>query len=455
MTSSPFTPLLRSLWTALGGPAGTVECAELVGATDGLPSAYGVGDAAAAQVAAATLAVAEVQAARAGSPVGRVFVDGPHVVAAFRSERYLRAVDWTLPPLWDPIAGDYETQNGGWIRLHTNYPNHRDAALRVLAASCDRSVVARSVLTWDADTLEGAVVQEGGCAARMRTVDEWRDHPQGAAVAAEPLVHLDTHSDGSEPLPLPPLRKGQAPLAGVRVVDLTRVIAGPVCTRFLAGYGADVVRIDPPGFEEPAGLVADSLAGKRRLTLDLREPNDRRAFERLLADSHVLVCGYRRDALARLGYSFEELRASRRGLAIAALDAYGWTGPWRGRRGFDSLVQMSCGIAARGAQVAGVARPTPLPAQALDHGTGYLLAAAVCRALARQLASSDVTTARLSLARTARWLVDLGETGDAAGRDFTPADAAPWLGSAQTSWGPVERVRCPGRIEGFAPTWRD
>jgi hypothetical protein len=406
-------------------------------------------------VGAATLAVAEVLAARVGSPVRRIFVDGSHVVAAFRSERYLRAVDWTPPPLWDPIAGDYETRNGGWIRLHTNYPNHRDAALRVLGTACDRSAVAGAVRTWDADALESEIVQEGGCAARMRTATEWREHPQGASVAAEPLVDHDAFAGGSERVPISPLRAEQAPLAGIRVVDLTRVISGPVCTRFLAGYGADVVRIDPPGFEEPSGLLADSMAGKQRVTLDLRETRDRREFERLLADAHVLVCGYRSDALTRLAYSPEELRASGHGLAIVSLDAYGWTGPWRGRRGFDSLVQMSCGIAARGAEVAGAARPTPLPAQALDHGTGYLLAAAVCRALARQITSGEVTTARLSLARTARWLVDLGESGDPAGKDFTPEDAAPWLVAAQTSWGPVERVRCPGRIEGFEPTWRN
>jgi hypothetical protein len=406
-------------------------------------------------VAAATLAVAEVHAARAGSPVGRVFVDGPNVVAAFRSERYLRAVGWTLPPLWDPMAGDYQTRDDGWIRLHTNYPNHRDAALRVLAVACDRSAVARAVQIWDADALETAIVQEGGCAARMRTADEWSAHPQGASVATEPLVHHDVTSGGSASPRIAPLREGQSPLAGVRIVDLTRVIAGPVCTRFLAGYGADVVRVDPPGFEEPAGLLADSMAGKRRTVLDLRETGNRRAFEELLAGAHALVCGYRSDALARLGYSPEALRASNHGLVIASIDAYGWTGPWRGRRGFDSLVQMSCGIAARGAEMAGPSMPKPLPAQALDHGTGYLLAAAVCRALARQITSGEVTTARLSLARTARWLVDLGETGDPAAKDFAPADAAPWLEPARTPWGPVERVRCPGRIDGFRPSWAE
>jgi hypothetical protein len=446
-------PVLRSLWTDLGGPIAALECVDFVGPHAGLPSAYAVGEAAAAQVAAATLAVAEVQAARTGSRIRRVRIDGPHVVAAFRSERYLRAVGWTLPPLWDPIAGDFETKDGGWIRLHTNYAHHREAALRVLGAAADRSDVARAVRAWDGEALEDAIVAKGGCAARMRTAREWGQHSQGKAVAAEPLVARDVVS-ASEPLRMSTLRDGDAPLAGVRVVDLTRVISGPVCTRFLAAFGADVVRIDPPGFHEPAGLLADSMAGKRQMTLDLHERADRHALEQLLGDAHVLVCGYRSDALARLGYSPEVLRASKPGLAIALLDAYGWTGPWRTRRGFDSLVQMSSGIAARGAELAGARRPTPLPAQALDHGTGYLLAAAICLALARQTTFGEAATVRLSLARTAKWLTDLGETGDAASADFTPADAAIWTERAETPWGLVDRVRCPGQIEGFAPAYR-
>jgi crotonobetainyl-CoA:carnitine CoA-transferase CaiB-like acyl-CoA transferase len=403
-------------------------------------------------VAAATLSAAEVLAARAGLPVRSVTVDGPHVVAAFRSERYLRAIGWTLPPLWDPVAGDFETKDGGWIRLHTNYPHHREAALRVLRARADRDAVARVVRTWDGELLEAAIVERGGCAARMRDASEWSQHPQGAAVASEPLVQRETNASVVEPAPLPPLR-GAAPLEGIRVVDLTRVIAGPVATRFLAGYGADVVRVDPPRFEEGAGLVADAMAGKRRVTLNLREPDGRRAFEGLVADAHVLVCGYRGDALARLGYSPDELRVLRPGLVIASLDAYGWTGPWRTRRGFDSLVQMSCGIAARGADLAGTRRPMPLPAQALDHGTGYLFAAAICRALTRLISSGEVTSVRVSLARTAKYLIDLGETGSLTDFDFAPSTATPWMERAETPWGPVERVRCPGRLEGFTPTW--
>jgi hypothetical protein len=413
---------------------------------------YPIAEAASAEVAAATLAVAEVHAARVGSVVRRVHVDARHAVAAFRSERYLRPLGWKLPAVWDPIAGDYESTDG-WIRLHTNYAYHRDALLRVLGVPCDRAAVEAAVRKWNVEELESAVVLAGGCAAVMRSDAAWRAHPQGIAVAGEPLVHREVSKDGAALLPIPEARDGAAPLSGVRVLDLTRVIAGPVCTRVLAAYGADVVRVDPPGFQEVFALLPETTAGKRRVALDLRARSDRAAFEQLVAEAHVLVSGYRGDALARLGYSDSDLRAKNPAILVASLDAYGWTGPWCARRGFDSLVQMSSGIALRGAQASGVVRPTPLPAQALDHGTGYLLAAAVCRALAQRISHREVTSVRLSLARTARWLMDLGETGDCRGGDLTPQDAAPWMESSETPWGRIERVRCPGRIDGFAPAW--
>jgi crotonobetainyl-CoA:carnitine CoA-transferase CaiB-like acyl-CoA transferase len=284
----------------------------------------------------------------------------------------------------------------------------------------------------------------------MRTGSEWKDHPQGAAVAAEPLVEAEAMRVDAPALPA----SGGAPLGGIRVLDLTRVIAGPVCTRFLAAYGADVLRIDPPGFEEVGALLAETTAGKRRAALDLRDARERGAFERLVASAHVLVSSYRADALERLGLSQAALRAKNPALIVASLDAYGHTGPWRARRGFDSLVQMSCGIAARGQEAAGADVPVPLPAQALDHGTGYLLAAAVCRALTRRLQRNEASVVRTSLARTAAFLADLGEAPIAGDRDFTAEDAAPWLETVESAWGPLARVRCPGQIEGTAPGWQ-
>ena len=438
---------LAHLWAALGGAPDRLLAVTFEGLSAGLPSVYAVNEGAAALVAATTLAVAELHAARSGGPMPGVAVDRRHVAAAFRSERYLRPVGWALPPAWDPIAGDYEARDR-WIRLHTNYAWHRDAVLRVLGTAADRAAVTEAVRGWCADALEAAVVESGGCAAVMRTTEEWSAHPQGAAVAGEPLVHVARVAGGPLRLPV-----AQAPLAGVRVLDLTRVIAGPVCTRVLAWYGADVMRIDPPGFDEVGSLLGDTTVGKRRAFLDLRSPAGRAAFERLVEDAHVLVSGFRPDALRRLGYSTAPLRALNPALILASHDAYGHTGAWSQRRGFDSLVQMSCGTAARGKVALATTHPAPLPAQALDHGTGYLVAAAVCRALTHAVERGETSEIRASLARTARWLVDLGDDGDPAGEDFTADAASPWLTELATAWGPLGVVRCPGRIAGTASGW--
>jgi crotonobetainyl-CoA:carnitine CoA-transferase CaiB-like acyl-CoA transferase len=228
-------------------------------------------------------------------------------------------------------------------------------------------------------------------------------------------------------------------------------------TRVLAAYGAHVLRIDPPGFEEVGALLCETTAGKRRAFLDLHDPGDLAIFERLLAEAHVVVHGYRSDALERLGLGAARRREMAPGLVDASLDAYGWTGAWAGRRGFDSLVQMSAGIAERGAtpgkDIARPAAPAPLPAQALDHGTGYLLAAAVCRALVRAIVERRASDVRLSLARTARLLADLCRDGDPAAREPDAAEVDRAREPATSAFGAVRRVRCPGTVDGFEPRW--
>ena len=235
----------------------------------------------------------------------------------------------------------------------------------------------------------------------MRSRDAWLAHPQGAAVAREPLVAWTTAAQTS-----PSGRNGEArgqPLAGIRVLDLTRVLAGPVSTRLLAAFGADVLRIDPPFWSETT-LEPEMTLGKRCAGLDLRQSEDRSVFEALLREADVFVHGYRSDALQGLGYGPEELRQYNPTLVDVALCAFGWTGPWAQRRGFDSLVQMSSGIADFGMRSESASEPRPLPVQALDHATGYLMAAAVLHALRQRRSKGRVLSARLSLARTAHLL---------------------------------------------------
>lgn len=439
--------LLRVLWRTVGGAPDALPDVRFDGPDEVLPSAFAVTRLAAQSIALATAAASELHARRNGVAPRAVRVDRRHAALAFRRELYLTPVGWTLPPPWDPIAGDYPTRDG-WIRLHTNYAHHRDAALRVLGVPPERDAVARAVAARDAVELEQDVVDAGGCAAALRTLDEWRAHPQGQAVAAEPLVAREPREvRDAAPLRLAP---HALPLDGVRVLDLTRVIAGPTCTWFLAAYGAEVLRVDPPGFEEVPALLPDTTAGKRRAALDLTSAEGRVTLDALLRTAHVLVIGYRAGARRTLGLDDDTLRARHPGLIVAALDAYGDRGPWRGRRGFDSLVQMASGIAARGREVYGGERPHPLPAQALDHATGYLLAAATCRALVERL-DGRASTLRASLARTAKLLVDLGDSRDPHVAMPSAADVEPLLEDVPTAWGPLRRLRLPGAIDGVAP----
>jgi hypothetical protein len=427
--------LTADLWRKLGGPAPLVEQVAFYGRSEGLPSRFRVDALASATIALAALAAAELWSRRTESPVRAVRVERRHAAAAFRCERLLKPQGWTLPDRFDPIIGDYAAKDG-WIRMHTNYRHHRDAAIRVLGVAPELKAVTEAVRRWDAVELESAIVAAGGCAAALRTCEEWLHHPQGSAVAAEPLVAWDGRCTPRAMAPAP-----QSPLAGVRVLDLTRVIAGPVGSRYLAAHGAEVLRIDPPQLEEMTGLLPETTLGKRCAALDLGKAAGRQSFERLVSGADVLMHGYRPGALEALGYSDERLRSLNPALAIVCHDAYGWTGPWARRRGFDSLVQMSSGIAHPKSDGA----PTPLPAQALDHGTGYLLAAAACRALTEGRARS-----RLSLARTARLLVDLGENPSACPE---LGDAAELFERNDTAWGPVLQVRCAGAIDGFQPRW--
>lgn len=395
-------------------------------------------------VAVASLAAAELLAARTATELPTVEVSTLEAASAFRSEALFEPSGWARPALWDPIAGDYLARDR-WIRLHTNYATHRRAALSVLGCSPDRESVEAAVATYDAATLEASIVAEGGSAAAMYTRDEWRVHEHGRYAVHEPPVALLEHDASCAGLP-PLASTSRAPFEGLRVLDLTRVIAGPVCTRFLAAHGANVLRIDPPGFEEVPAVLPESTAGKRCAFLDLHGKGGRDRLFELVAEADVMVHALRPSALENLGFGDDALLAANPSLVVATLDAYGWEGPWKGRRGFDSLVQMSAGIAAD----AGTDRPRPLPAQALDHGTGYLVAAAVARALTRRAAHGRISRVRASLVGAANHLV-------ARPRPAPLARAFAWpkeqLEPATTAWGEARRVPCPGRIGGVRGHW--
>ncbi|MFQ6347855.1 CoA transferase [Pseudomonas sp. R11F] len=409
-----------------------------------LPSTFAVTELAVASIGAAGQAVAQLVQQQTGR-LPAVTVD--QRLASFWFSSSIRPVGWQVPPLWDPVAGDYASADG-WIRLHTNAPHHRAAAESILGKVTDRTDMAGKVATWNAADLEQAIVDAGGCAAQMRSWQAWQTHPQGLAVNAEALVQRRTFDTVTEQ---PWLGSVARPLAGIKVLDLTRVLAGPVASRFLAGLGADVLRIDSPSWNEP-GVVPEMTLGKRCARLDLKSAEGRQIFETLLKDADILFHGYRADALEHLGYNAEELQRLAPGLIDASLNAYGWSGPWRNRRGFDSLVQMSSGIAEAGMAWQQADKPVPLPVQALDHATGYLLAAGAIQALSERLKTGRGGSARLSLARTAKLLVDAGQVpAQPALRAEGPDDQG--LVVEPTAWGPAHRLLAPLSISGTPLQW--
>jgi hypothetical protein len=435
---------VREIWHAIGGAPDAFGALEISGPVS-LPSAFAVSDLAAASIGAAGLAIREVMIEDGGAPPS-VHVDRRLASRWFGMS--IEPVGWSLASIWDAIAGDYATKDG-WIRLHTNAPHHRAAAERVLGTQSDRNGMAKAVATWDAAALEAAIVAHGGCAAQMRGIDAWGAHPQGRAVAMEPLVHMSPippAATPSRPRPSP-----SRPLAGVRVLDLTRVLAGPIATRFLAGFGADVLRIDPPSWNEPS-IEPEVTLGKRCAGLDLRNSVDLARLENLIRSADVLVHGYRPGALDHLGLGESRRAKLRPGLVDVCLDAYGWSGPWAERRGFDSLVQMSCGIADAGMHWKAASRPVPLPVQALDHATGYIMAAAVVRGIAKQRRDGGGLVARTSLARTAALLLGAGRVDiDVPSSGDLPSDFGGEIEA--NGWGPVRRLRAPLSIEGAPMAW--
>ncbi|MFJ2481920.1 CoA transferase [Pseudomonas sp. NPDC087598] len=433
------TDLLTSIQAALGLPHTSIPFT----ASGALPSAFAVTDLACSSIAAAGQAISELLHQHTGH-LPEVEVD--RRLASFWFATSIRPLGWQVPPLWDPVAGDYATQDG-WIRLHTNAPHHRAAAESVLGVCADRAAMAAKVAQWASKDLEQAVVEAKGCAAEMRSWGQWQQHPQGLAVNAEPLVQFTHEQDENSKTWQGSVAQ---PLAAIKVLDLTRVLAGPTASRFLAGLGANVLRIDPPTWNEP-GVVPEVTLGKRCARLDLHDPADRSVFEHLLKDADILLHGYRADALEQLGFGAERRRQLAPGLIDVCLNAYGWSGPWQNRRGFDSLVQMSSGIADAGQRWRQADKPTPLPVQALDHATGYLMAASAITLLTERLRSGRGGSARLSLARTAKLLIEHGPGTDEALRAEDERDQDSLL--EQTPWGPAHRLQAPLTISGTPVQW--
>ena len=399
--------ILADLWTLAGGESAALDAVTLTGDGPQLPSSFRVAVAAQTSIAAAGLAAANIWKLR--SRQGQeVAVDMRHAVVECRSERYLRLDDTPPPPAWDAIAGVYKTGGHRFVRLHTNFPHHRDAVCRVLNCKAERDEVQAALMQWDAEAFETAAYEAGGVVSMMRSHDEWSALPQAKALAGPPVIALEKIGDAA-PKSWP---EGERPLAGLRVLDLSRVIAGPVAGRTLAAHGADVLLVSSPDLPAIPWLTIDTGRGKLSTFIDLKRDEGRNKLKELLTEADVFSQGYRPQALANLGFSPEEAARINPGIVFVSLSAYGHIGPWANRRGFDSLVQTSTGFNHAEGEAAGVDGPKELPAQILDHATGYLMAFGAMMAKARQSREGGSWHVRVSLAQTGNWIWNLGRVTD-------------------------------------------
>lgn len=421
--------LLREVLPALGlDEAFAADRLALAGG-NGLPSALPVNTLACGAVAAAGLAGV---AMRGGE---RVLVDPLQVSVAFRNDQ-LQTIDGETPASFAPLSGFFRTADG-WVRTHANYPHHRQRLLKALDLpdTAERAHAEAALAQLTARQVEERVTAEGGIAVAVRDHRTWFAGEAAAAVNEHAV--LEVEQQGTNGVPAVPLSRRP------RVLDLTRVLAGPVASRTLALLGCDVLRVDPPQLPEIEVQHVDTGAGKRSALLDLRATSDRATFSRLLETADVLLTGYRPGALEALGLGDEQLAAAHPGLVHASLSAWGSTGPWGGRRGFDSIVQAATGISL--IESPDGERPGALPAQALDHATGYLLAAGVMAALRRRAEVGGTLRVRAHLARTAHWLLRT-DALDTPGRPVE--DPAPWQVGADTAYGRVVQSRPAFRIGG-------
>jgi crotonobetainyl-CoA:carnitine CoA-transferase CaiB-like acyl-CoA transferase len=429
--------ILADLWTLAGGDVAALDDVTLTGEEPQLPSSFRIGASAQAGIAAAGLAAAQIWKLRSGQSQN-VAVDMRHAVIECRSERYLRVDDKPPPPAWDAIAGVYKTRDTRFVRLHTNFTHHRDAVCTVLNCKPERDEVQAALMQWDAEAFETAAYAAGGVVAMMRSRDEWEASPHGRALAEQPILSIEKIGEAA-PKPWP---RGDRPLAGVRVLDLSRVIAGPVAGRTLAAHGADVLLISGPDLPAIPWLAIDTGRGKLTSFVELKSDEGRGVLRGLLADSDIFSQGYRPQAIAGLGFSPQDAARINPGIVYVSLSAYGATGPWAERRGFDSLVQTSTGFNHAEGQALGIDGPKELPAQMLDHASGYLMAFGAMMARARQSREGGSWHVRVSLAQTGRWLWNLGRLADGlAVADYDKDTVQRFIEDAPSGFGPLRAVR--------------
>jgi crotonobetainyl-CoA:carnitine CoA-transferase CaiB-like acyl-CoA transferase len=443
--------VLEALWRGTGLRPDALGDVVLPARTAVLPSSFDVTTAVQASLGAAALAAVQIGRAR-GGPAQHVRVDAEHAVL---DSLAWFTVDGQLPNLWDPLSGLYRVADG-WVRVHANFAHHRDGVLRLLGlptgSQTPRSAVESALAGWRAEAFEDAAAAAGLVVAAARSFAAWDAHPQAVALRAEPLVAIERIGDAPPRpwAPWGPSPENGLPLDGLRVLELTRILAGPVAGRTLAAYGADVLLINAPQLPN-IEAIADTSRGKCSAHLDLDTPDGPAALAALVRDAHVFLQGYRPGALAARGFAPHDLAALSPGIVAVSLSAYGSQGPWSGRRGFDSLVQTATGFNVAEAQAFGVDTPKALPLQVLDYAAGHLLAFGTQAALLRQAQEGGSWHVQVSLAGVGHWLRGLGRVD--ALQAQRPA-IEPYVETVDSGFGRLQVLRHAARFSATPARWR-
>jgi len=444
---------LQQVWLDAQLDEASLRSAELTGHEPVLPSSFPVGTAAQVSIAAAALAAAEVWHLRARE---RQAIRVDMRDAALECLGFF-SIDGKAPEAWKELSGLYpcgaDSSRPGFVRIHANFDHHRDGALRLLDLPTDgtasRDDVVRALRQWSAEEFERAADRAGLVVAALRTFEEWDHHPQSTAVATTPLIHVEKIVEASTSLPA--LNPNRRPLEGLRVLDLTRILAGPVAGRTLAAYGADVMLVNSPKLPN-IDAIADTSRGKLSVHIDLKTPEGVATLKALCRETHIFVQGYRPGSLEQLGFGPKHLAAIRPGIIYVSLSAYGEAGPWTQKRGFDSLVQTATGFNAAEGEAFGAREPRALPMQILDFASGFLMVFGAEAALLRQAREGGSWHVRVSLARTAQWLRSLGRIPDGVRADRPNFDDR--LETYESGFGTLRALRHAAQFARTPAFWR-
>ncbi|KAF2027983.1 CoA-transferase family III [Setomelanomma holmii] len=453
---------IAHIWTEnLTLPKSALDAVETPEDSGHCPSSFKVEHLARTTITLSALSAALFWSVRHASPVPRVRVAAEHACAEFKSERLYTLNGKAAPSTFGTIGGLHKTADG-YARMHDGFPNHRENALKILGLGKDASrlAVGSKMLDWKSTELEAEAFRQGAVVLALRSFEEWEKLPQAKAVTDLPILLTRVGQSSPYSPPAPVGMVDNKCLRGIRVLEMSRVIAAPVAGKTLAAHGADVIWVTSPTLPDQPELDIDMSRGKRTVRLDIKQPEDKAQLLDLVQTADVFIQSYRPGSLTTRGLSTQELIQANPHLIIANLDAWGPDGPWSQNRGFDSLVQTCSGLNVEDAKRYGANEPARvLPCQALDHGSGYLLATGVNAALYKRATEGGAYEVRVSLAGVMKHLRSLGQYQGKSGfnrKDFKgPEDAETYLETRSTGFGELRAIRHSVSIEGVEVGWEE